>query len=266
MLNHSTEAFLRFKQSLDEKKPVFGMSVTMPVTVVAEIVAGAGFDFCWIETEHTTMSLADMEKLIIALENKGCVPLVRVRENSANIIGQALDMGARIVNVPHVDTVSDAVNAVKAAKYYPAGRRGYASVTRSTDQGALRLDIDLMARLNRETMLMVQIESVEAVNNAEAIAAVEGIDALFVGYADLCQDMGIAPDPCHPRCAEAIMHVGEALRKSGIYGMFIVNDPADLGHYTALGFNMAVCGMDTRILRGGAVSLREAFGKSTAEL
>ena len=107
---------------------------------------------------------------------------------------------------------------------------------------------------------MVQIESVSAVENVDAIAGLEGVDALFVGYADLCQDMGLAPDPKHSRCAEAIERVGEALRRTGKHGMFIVSDPQELPRYGDLGFDMILCGMDTRIFSAGAKSIREKFG------
>lgn len=262
MLNHADEAYARFRERLAKRKPVFGIALTTAETAFAEIAAETGFDFAWIETEHTTISLAEVEHLVIALENRGCVPLVRVRTNEPNIIGQTLDMGARIVNIPHVDTVDEARQAVAAAKYYPMGRRGYASTTRSTRRGFDRLDIPFMTRKNAETMLMVQIESVKAVENADAIAALDGVDALFVGYADLCQDMGIAPDPKHPDCAHAIRDVGAAIRRHGKQGMFIAADPADIPYYADLGFRMIVAGMDTRLFGNAAAAVFRALADS----
>jgi len=259
MLNDSTDTFLRFKNRLNGKGTVYGLAVTVPGAAFCEITANAGYDFVWIETEHTTLTLPEVETMIVACENRGCIPLVRVRNNEPNTIGQVLDMGAKIVNIPHVDTVDDALRAVEAAKYYPLGRRGYATMTRSTNQGSDRLDLGLMQRKNEETMLMVQIESVAAVENVDAIAELDGVDALFVGYADLCQDMGLAPDPNHPRCAEAIECVGQAIKQTGKHGMFIVSGPEALPHYRALGFDMILCGMDSRIFAAGARAVRESF-------
>lgn len=252
MLNHADERFAAFRDRLKEGRPVFGLAVTGSGVSFAEIVAETGFDFAWIETEHTTLSLADIEHLIIALENRGCIPLVRVRRNEPNIIGQALDMGARIVNIPHVDTLEDARQAVTAAKYYPLGRRGYASTTRSTRQGFERLGLSAMEQRNAVTMLMVQIESAEAVANVDAIAATDGVDALFVGYADLCQDLGCDPDPKNPRCAESIRAVGEAAKRHGKYGAIIVSNPSDIPYYREIGFTIFLAGMDTRLFKAGA--------------
>jgi 2-keto-3-deoxy-L-rhamnonate aldolase RhmA len=112
-----------------------------------------------------------------------------------------------------------------------------------------------MKERNKQTMLMVQIESIEAVGNAEAVAQVEGVDALFVGYADLCQNMGIDPDPRHPRCAEAISHVGNAIGKTGKTGALSVSDPERIPLYRDLGFTLFVCGIDTIIMKNAMVQL-----------
>ena len=259
MLRDTTETYLAFRKRLSMKKPVFGMALTGPGTAFAEIVAHAGFDFAWIDMEHTTLSLAEVEHLIITLENRECIPLVRVRRNEPNCIGQTLDMGALIVNIHHVDTVEDAGKAVYGAKYYPVGRRGYSTFNRSTSQGSDRLNIAYMSRKNDETMLMVQIESEEAVNNANEIAAVDGVDALFVGYADLCQDMGIDPDPNHPRCKEAIREVGEALKKTGKFGAFITGNPDEMDYYHDLGYDIICCGLDTRTMKTAVEGIYEKF-------
>lgn len=262
MLNAYEDMFSGFMGALYQKRPQFGILLQNPVTAFAEIVGLSGFDFAWIDMEHTSMTFHDVETMIIALERQGCLPLVRVRDNDPNQIGLALDLGARIVNIPHVDTVTDAERAVYGAKYYPLGRRGYATSSRSTSHGIERLDLELMKARNKQTMLMAQIESVEAVGNAEAIAGVEGIDALFVGYADLCQDMGIDPDPRHPRCAEAIRHVGNAIGKTGKTGALSVSDPARISLYRDLGFMLFVCGIDTIIMKTAMVQLAASLKKN----
>ncbi len=259
MLNNGAETFRLFRKRLMEGGTVLGMAMQTADTAVAEILAHAGYDFVWIDMEHTTLSLADVERLAVVLENRGCVPLVRVRRNEANTIGQALDMGARIVNVPHVDTPEEAEAAVRAAKYYPLGRRGYATFTRSSLQGTERLDMDTMKQRNGETMLMVQIESEEAVRNADLIASTQGVDALFVGYADLSQDMGIPVDPEHPKLSAAIERVGQAVKDAGKFGMFIVGDPEKAARYRTQGFTMILCGMDLRIVKSGAEGIISRF-------
>ena len=262
MLNAYEDMFSGFMDALSRKRPQFGILLQNPVMAFAEIVGLSGFDFAWIDMEHTSMTFRDVETMILVLERHGCVPLVRVRDNEPNQIGQVLDLGARIVNIPHVDTVADAERAVYGAKYFPHGRRGYATVSRSTSHGMERLDLGLMRKRNNQTMLMVQIESVEAVGNAEAIARVEGVDALFVGYADLCQDMGIDPDPRSPRCLEAIEHVGNALVKTGKTGAFSVSDPDRIPYFCSVGFSLFLCGIDTLVFKNALGQLIASLKKA----
>jgi 2-keto-3-deoxy-L-rhamnonate aldolase RhmA len=261
MLNYDDD-FIHFREKLAAGAPLFGLVLQNPVTAFAELIALSGFDFAWIDMEHTAMSFQDIERMIIALELHGCIPLVRVRENEPNQIGQVLDMGARIVNIPHVDTAGDARRAVYGAKYYPLGRRGYATVSRSTRHGMANLDIEMMREKNERTLLMVQIESEEAVRNAEEIAGVEGVDVVFIGYADLSQDMGINPDPLHPRCEEAAMRVGRALKRTGKPGAFFVSDPGRVPFYRDMGFTMISCGIDTLLLKNAAEKLIALYRKA----
>ncbi|MCE5252157.1 hypothetical protein LLG96_18300 [bacterium] len=259
MLNPKREHFMNFREKLRSHDPVFGLVMQGTMTSWAEIIALTGFDFVWIDMEHTAMTFSEVEHLIITLENYGCVPLVRVRRNEANCTGQVLDMGARIVNIPHVDTVEDALEAVRNARYFPLGRRGYSTCSRSTLQGKQRLDTSLMAEKNDETMLMVQIESGEAVRNVDDIAAVEGVDILFIGSSDLSQDMGITPDPRHPKLEEAVHTVSRAIKQHGKIGAFIVPDPSRVPYYCDLGFNLIICGMDTAMFRSAAETLLARF-------
>lgn len=255
MLNRSDESFLTFKKLLYDRETVYGLVIQNPEASWAEIIAMIGFDFAWIDMEHTNMTFHDVEKLVITLEHHGCIPLVRVRSNDLNTIGQILDLGARIVDIPHIDTAEGARKAVFSAKYYPLGRRGYAGVTRSTHHGIRRLDLAYMEKKNNETMLMVQIESEEAVRNAEEIALVDGVDIIFVGWSDLCQDMGVIADPAHPRCVEAVETVSRALKKSGKIGALVVPDPDKIRHYGELGFTMIIAGHETPLFRNAAEAL-----------
>ena len=248
-----------FKQTLAGREPVFGLVMQSTMIASAEIVALAGYDFAWLDMEHTAMTFRDVEHLVIALENYGCVPLVRVAANEPNCIGQALDLGVRVVNVPHVDSVEDACRAVRA-QVRPVGPPRLCHVSRSTGQGTQRLDAAAMRQKNEETMLMVQIESREGVRNVAEIAAVEGINLLFVGQADLGQDLGVPPD--HPKLHEALAAVGRAIRAAGKNGGLIVSDPSKLAACRQLGFDLICCGLDTMIFRNAAESLLARFRDS----
>ena len=112
---------------------------------------------------------------------------------------------------------------------------------------------------NNETMLMVLIESGEAVRNVEDIASTDGVDILFVGFADLCQDLGVDANLKDPECDRAIRTIGKAVQKSGKIGSIIVPDPQDISYYQELGFNLIICGLDSMIMKNGATALINNF-------
>ncbi len=235
---------------------VLGSILRSPDIRVAEITGLTGFDFGWIDMEHSVLSLREAETLIVALRGHGCLPLVRVPRNDAHIIGLALDMGAAIVDVPHVDTVEDAKHAVEAAKYYPIGRRGYMSSGRHTRHGSEKLNIETMQRLNAESLLMVQIESVKGLKNVDAIAAVEGVDALFFGQGDMSQDLGVPGDVHHPKCVEAARTFFNAVRRQNKIAAALGYTPEILKQNADQGCQMFLCaGDELSWLRSGLRTL-----------
>lgn len=257
MLNPKKDAFLVFKRKLISREPVFGIALRGAETAVAELTAMTGFDFAWIDMEHSTLTFKDAERLIVTLENKGCVPLVRVPENNANAIGQVLDLGARIVNVPHIETAQDAAMAVKAAKYFPAGKRGISSCSRSNSQGLQPLDQKTMKITNAQNLVMVQIESAEALANLDSIAATQGVDILFLGLGDLSQDIGLPGQHQAPVCRRAIKKTGAAIQRAGRIGALFADTPQKTAHYRTLGFSMFICGIDVLLAKNALRQLHD---------
>ena len=239
----------QFKARLLEGRIAFGIVIRSADVALAELAAYVGFDFGWIDMEHAPLSFMDVQHLIIALENLGCMPVVRVPSNDANAIGKALDLGAGVVVVPHVDTADDARRVVHGAKYFPLGRRGYASCSRSNRQGIEALDETTMARKNDENMVMVQIESQAGVENARDIAHVDGVDILFIGLGDLSQDLGVTGKFRHPQCVEAVETVSDAARQNHKIGAAAVMKVEDLEHFVSRGFRMITCAVDMLLMR-----------------
>jgi 2-keto-3-deoxy-L-rhamnonate aldolase RhmA len=240
---------MEMKKRLLGGEVLFGVVIRSVDIAVAELVALVGFDFGWIDMEHSTLSFSEVAPLIIALENRDCVPVVRVPSTDANSIGKPLDLGAGVVVVPHVDTAAAAEHVVRSAKYFPRGMRGYASCSRSNRQGMEALDEATMRRMNDENMIAVQIESRMGIENVDEIARVDGVDVIFLGLGDLSQDLGVPGQLGHQMCREAIEAVSEAARRNHKIAAASITKVEALHHFVSKGFTMVTCGVDTLLMR-----------------
>lgn len=169
-----------------------GPSITSMAPAVAEVAGLAGADFVWIEVEHAPIDMMQLEHMCRAVELRGAVPLARIQDGSRTAVLRSLEAGAKIVIVPQIHTPGQAAAVAEYGKFPPIGQRGYNLGSRGLMYGALAPTPDeILAKANRDTCLIVQIESVQAVENAEEIVATEGIDGVFIGPGDLSASMGI---------------------------------------------------------------------------
>ena len=182
---------------------------------IVEIIGLAGFDAAFIDMEHTSFDLRDIQLMVMAAERAGVTPIVRTPGFDPAFILRLLDMGVQGIQVPHVSTAETAREAVKAVRYPPQGERGMAAASRAADYGKTRL-LDHMTASNKEITLACMIEDVEAIDNIDQIAATEGVDLLAVGPSDLSRSLGVSGQPDHPKLVAAIDRVREAVRKSNV--------------------------------------------------
>ncbi len=180
----------RMKRKLLTGKPAFGVSVMIPSPHIVDIVGRLGFDWVLIDCEHGSISIESAELMAMAAETAGVTPIARPPVNSFEAIGQLMDRGMMGVQVPHVNTAADARGAVQAVKYHPDGGRSLAAGVRSSSYGLGMSMSDYAQASNAETLVCVQIEDAEAVNNVDEIVEVEGVDVFFVGPSDLSQSLG----------------------------------------------------------------------------
>jgi 4-hydroxy-2-oxoheptanedioate aldolase len=180
------------KNKISGGRPVIGPFVNMISTEVVEILGLSGFDFCIIDGEHGPNTYTTLHNACLAGDAKDIdISIIfRVPENSNAAIGHALDLGAAGVLVPHVDDAESARAAVKAAKFHPVGERGMNGLVRAARFGSENLN-EYMDKSNKETMLIIQIEGLEGMNNLDEILKVEGIDGIFIGPYDLSQSLGV---------------------------------------------------------------------------
>ena len=178
------------KEVLKEGKNGFGTFLKFTDPAVVEIMGFAGFDFVIIDQEHGPISLQSAQNMLRAAESANITPVIRVTDNAETLILRALDIGAQGIEIPQINTKSDALRAVKAVKYSPQGQRGLCRYVRAADYSSMDR-YKYFKYASQETMIIAHIEGVEGINNLEEILSVAGIDVIFIGPYDLSQSLGI---------------------------------------------------------------------------
>lgn len=196
------------KHTLEEGGIVKGAFTRHHAPQLAEWLTLSGWDFVLFDAEHGNLEPWQVEDLSRAVEVRGGTPFVRATTNSAPIILRYLDSGPVGIHVPWINTAEEAEQVVSAVKYHPQGIRGLAG-TRASDYGITEPLADYIARSNRETLVVVHIETVDALQRVDEIAAVDGVDVIFIGPTDLSHSLGFAAQLDHPDVVEAMNHIAE---------------------------------------------------------
>lgn len=238
-----------------------GTFAAIPHPVAVEVTARAGLDFLCIDWEHSQIDRGDIENLVRAGEAGGAVVMVRVPGNNPEAIAAVLDAGAEGVLVPRISSAEEAEVAVRATRYPPDGERG-AGPGRASHYG---YDIaGYIAAANARILLAVQVETVRAVENIDAIAAVEGVDLVFIGPGDLAVSMQAFGPGGTERLEAAMMKTISACRAAGkAVGLFRPS-AADVPRWRAAGVSFFIVASDTMFLGAAAASLAAAV-RPTAE-
>jgi 2-keto-3-deoxy-L-rhamnonate aldolase RhmA len=238
--------------------PVGVVCRTLSPTVV-ELIGMAGFDFAWLDMEHTASDFGVIEHLCRAADAVGIEALVRVPElTSANVL-RALEAGAAIVNVPQVNNRAQTQTAVRAAKFAPAGERGLTPSSRGMHYGFASDGRDPYAAANERVLLMVQIETAEAVRNAQEICSVPDLDAVFIGMADLSQSYGVPGKIDDAQVQDAAHHVIQVARAASQPVMMLVESSESAKSWIAEGVSMLCCGVDVTLFGNLLRDRRESF-------
>jgi 4-hydroxy-2-oxoheptanedioate aldolase len=198
------------KAKLLAGETVIGCFVRYAEPSLAEFVALQGWDFLVFDGEHGTLEPREVEDLCRATEVRGVTPIARVPTNQQHLLLRYLDTGIQGVHVPWVNSAADADTAVRGVKYGPRGIRGLAG-TRASDWGMSVPLGEYTAQANRETLVVIHIETLEAVNSIEDYVAIDGIDVLFLGPTDLSQSIGVPGQIQHPDVVAAMERVAEVV-------------------------------------------------------
>lgn len=210
------------KKKLRKQEITIGSWITLGHTSITEIMAKAGFEWLVVDMEHSVITLDTAQQLIQVIEGCGVIPLVRVGENNPNIIKRVMDAGAYGVIVPMVNSKEQAEAAVQAVRYPPLGIRGV-GLARAQGYGA-GFD-EYAATVNEESIVVAQIEHIDAVNNLEAILSVNGIDGCIIGPYDLSGSLGIPGKFDHPDVLRAIEKVEQNCKQKGVALGFHIIQP-----------------------------------------
>ena len=244
-------------------RPLAGIWVCSGSPLIAELCAGAGFDWIFIDAEHSPNGLESVLAQLQAVRGYPGIPVVRPPVNDTVLIKQYLDLGAQTLIIPMVHTAEQARAAVAATRYPPAGVRGVGSaLARSARWNRIP---DYLTRAEETLTLIVQIESAEAVENAAEIAAVDGVDGVFIGPSDLAASMGVIGQQEHP---EVVAGVEKALKAAKAAGKFVgVNAFAEASarRYMEWGADFVGVGADVALLARGSEALAAKYLPSAGD-
>ena len=225
--------------------------------VFLEIAAHLGYQAIWIEMEHAPITFAEAADLCRMASGSGMLTMIRIPDSRRENILKAAECGPDIIDVAMINRASQMEEMLEYGRFAPAGGRGYFSVSRAVQYGVFDTVIEAQQSLNRELSLMAQIETVEAVNNLDELAAVPGID-LFVGPADLAASLGYPGQTLHPSVREAADRIVKAARANG---KCIVSacGPSDFKFWIDQKIDLLFCTNDIACLkRGASLALQEA--------
>lgn len=245
-----------FKRALREGRPQLGLWTNLGTGTVAELLAGAGFDWLLIDTEHAPNELPMVVEQLRAMVGGTASAVVRPAWNDPVLIKRLLDVGVQSFLVPFVQDAEEARRAVAATRYPPDGIRGVAVAHRANRYGRVA---DYFRRAPEELCVLAQIETRAALERLETIAAVDGVDGLFIGPSDLAAGLGHLGDNRHPEVQAVFAEACRRCRAAGKPIGILAPVEEDARRFLEMGFGLVALGSDIGLLRRAAEDLRARF-------
>lgn len=245
----------RFLSILENGRFAVGSHISFCDSTISELIGSAGFDYLWIDTEHTAMSLQDVQQHLIAAKASGSVSLVRVSWNDPVRIKPVLEMGPDGIIIPQVNSLEEAKAAVAACRYPPKGIRGFGP--RRAVMYGVRDTNDYLHHVDEELAVVLQVEHINAVRDFDEILKVEGITAFVIGPCDLAASMGYIDDPFNSACIEVEKEVIKKANAAGIpIGMSVGKlSMREVSFWKEVGLNFISLEGDAQFIAFGAMSL-----------
>ncbi|MGB9098918.1 2-dehydro-3-deoxyglucarate aldolase [Erwinia sp.] len=247
-----------FRQRLLAGETLIGSWCAMANPLSTEVLGLAGFDWLVLDGEHAPNDITTFVPQLMALKGSHSAPVVRPPTNEPVIIKRLLDIGFSNFLVPFVETEEEAIRAVASTRYPPAGIRGVSVSHRSNMYGTVP---DYNNTINDNVTVLVQIETQLGVDNIDAIAAVDGVDGIFVGPGDLSAALGYLGQPAHPEVLKVIKHLFERAKAAGKPSGILAPVEADARRYLEWGAGFVAVGSDVGVFRGATQALCDRFKK-----
>jgi len=247
---------LKLKKAFNEGQTLVGTWLNAGNAAQVETIGYAGFDFIILDTEHSSYDIAGCEPLVRASDAAGYPALIRVPENKPTPVAKALEYGAQGIVVPHVSSAEEAEKAVKHAHYAPIGVRGAAPTVRAAHYGKIPWP-EYVAQAKAETMVVLQIEGKEGIENLDAIMAVSGVDVLFIGPFDLSESLGISGQLDHPLLLGTVGEVVQRAKAKNIALGIWMPTPEQAGPWIERGVQLITVASNDMIFFKGCKSYVE---------
>jgi 2-dehydro-3-deoxyglucarate aldolase len=249
----------RFRQALLARQRLIGCWCSLASPVTTEVLGLAGFDWLLLDAEHAPNDVSTLIPQLMALKDSASAPVVRPPWNDTVVIKRLLDAGFYNFLIPFVESEAEARRAVAATRYPPAGVRGVSVSQRHNRYGTVP---DYLKTVNDHIAVLVQIESAAGLAAVDAIAAVDGVDGIFVGPSDLAAALGHLGNAAHPDVQRAIRHIFERARAAGKASGILAPVEADARRYIEWGADFVAVGSDLGLFRAATQALRDRFAQS----
>lgn len=263
-MNAPTDVTNHFKAALKNDAAQIGLWLALADPYSAEICAGGGFDFLVLDGEHSPLDLRTMLAQLQSIASYPVHPIIRPAVGDAVIIKQMLDIGAQTLLIPMVETVEQAQDLVSATRYPPEGVRGVgAAIARAARWGTMS---GYLETANDQVCLLLQVETKKGLDNLDGIAALDGVDGVFLGAADLSASMGYLGRPDHPVVQAAMEKAVERINSHGKAAGFLATED-DMAHkFLSLGARFVAVGVDALLLSSAARRLAARFKDGRDEM
>jgi 2-dehydro-3-deoxyglucarate aldolase/4-hydroxy-2-oxoheptanedioate aldolase len=230
---------------------------------VAQFLAGLGFDYFFLDMEHSSLDYGRLRETILAARACGIAPLVRVPEIRYHLVTRVLDAGAEGIMLPRVETPEQAADLVRFARYRPQGERGISTFAGHNDFAPIPDVPGFLARRNRDILLFVQIETKAGVERREQILSTPGIDGCFIGTGDLAMSLGYAGQPDHPAVLAEAEKVLTTARQKQLLTTIPIRTPEHVGRWVHSGITMLTLSTDGGLFSAGARTFLSAVQEAS---
>lgn len=246
----------KFKQAIRSGQKQIGLWSHLCSPISIEILADCGYDWLLLDMEHSPNDLSEIMAQLQAMKGGSATPIVRPPWNDMVTFKRLLDIGVQNLLVPYIQNAEEARNAVSYTRYPPQGVRGYAGAPRASNYGRVKDYAHLNAN---ELCLLLQVETLQGLENLEAIANVDGVDGVFIGPGDLSAALGHLGNPKHPEVLKVIDDAIARIKACGKAPGILTGDESLAKHYVAQGCLFVAVGADQNVLRDSATALAQRF-------